>query len=638
MSYRDWFRPPRHLIALFLVLTLVPSLLLIAFGWRLLRHDLELEQREADAEVEQAADLIVAALEQSVASTEAAMRDANPFDALSPLDDAVVVAFTRTGVEVRPAGRLLFHPIAVPGREASPAIFADGEALEFRDREPVRAGASIRLARNLRKTGASAEALEIYARTSAPDSAVGGVPADLLARWARCELLDTLGREQQVREEGRRLVADLLQGRWKIDRAQFNVHFADASRWAGAGIEEPAPAAMSLAAAVEWLHDRWRQLDSGERFSGRDASTVDGVLITLLWQGTADRAVALVSGPRHVASRWLTKLASLHERHAVRASISDPEVRFTSTTTGRRRTAAETGLPWTVVVEGGGGAPGGRFAGRRAVWLAGLGIIALLVVSGTYVVVRAVSRELAVARLQSDFVSAVSHEFRTPLTSLRQLTEMLIERPATSAERRQSYYAALARQTDRLHRLVESLLDFGRMEAGTSPYRLAPLDAAAVITEIVQQFASDTAARGCDVRLEMPATAGTISGDRDALTNALWNLLDNAVKYSPDSRVVWIDVTSDGTTLAIAVRDRGMGIPANEQRDIFGKFVRGATARAGNINGTGIGLAMVSHVVKAHGGSIHVDSEPGQGSTFTLRLPLIPAPAGAAQEPACLGS
>ena len=303
-----------------------------------------------------------------------------------------------------------------------------------------------------------------------------------------------------------------------------------------------------------------------------------------------------------------------------------------------RRPAADTGLPWTVLVEATRGARATAFGGRRALWLAGLAIIAVLVVSGTYVVGRAVSRELAVARLQSDFVSAVSHEFRTPLTSLRQLSEMLMERPATSIERRQSYYAALARQTDRLHRLVESLLDFGRMEAGTSPYRLAPLDARAVIRDIVQQFESDAAARGCDIRLQMPDAAGTIAGDRDALTNALWNLLDNAVKYSPGSRVVWVDVQLDGSTLAIRVRDRGLGIPVGEQREIFGKFVRGATARAGNISGTGIGLAMVSHIVKAHGGSISVESEPGEGSTFTIHLPVIQAPAGADREAACLGS
>ena len=251
--------------------------------------------------------------------------------------------------------------------------------------------------------------------------------------------------------------------------------------------------------------------------------------------------------------------------------------------------------------------------------------------------VRAVSRELAVARLQSDFVSAVSHEFRTPLTSLRQLSEMLMDRPEMSDDRRQSYYAALARQTERLQRLVESLLDFGRMEAGTSPYREVPLDAATFVTALVQQFNEDPAARGHDIRLDCPADAGTICADHDALTNALWNLLDNAVKYSPASGRVDVTVRAAGATLSIAVRDQGAGIPAGEHREIFGKFVRGATARAGNVPGTGLGLAMVRHIAVAHGGGVGVLSAPGQGSTFTLTLPLVPASA-AAQEAPCLES
>lgn len=654
MPFRDWLRPPRHLIALFLVLTLVPSLLLVAFGWRLLRQDLELERQQQEAAREQAADVIVAALDQGVAAVETAMRDTGSLDALAGQDDAVVVVFTRGGVRAFPSSRLLFAPIASPGREAPASIFAGGEALEFRGNDPVRAaawfrdlarspsesiraGALIRLARNQRKTRASAAALDTYARVSAAGAAVGGVPADLLARWARCDLLAAIGRDADLQHEARLLAADLLRGRWQLDRAQFSLHFEDAARWAGGGVD-PAPLdAVALATSVEWLYQQWRLAPDGKPFSGRAARTTDGILHTLLWQGTGEQGVAFVGGPRHLASHWTARLAPLHERHGVGMTLADPAVRAASTSV-RRRTAAETGLPWTVLIDATGDMEAGAFTGRRAVWLAGLGIIALLIVSGTYVVVRAVSRELAVARLQSDFVSAVSHEFRTPLTSLRQLSEMLSERPSMPIEQRQTYYAALARQTGRLHRLVESLLDFGRMEAGTSPYRLAPLDACVLIADVVQQFAADPAARGYDVRLHVTAAAGAISGDRDALTNALWNLLDNAVKYSPASRAVWVDVAADGSTLSIAVRDRGLGIPAAEQREIFGKFVRGATARDGNIGGTGIGLAMVSHIVAAHGGAVSVVSGAGEGSTFTIRLPLIPSAAVAESEAACLES
>ena len=653
MAYRDWLRPPRHLIALFLLLTLVPSLLLIAFGWRLLRQDLELELRQADARRDQAADVIVAALEQSIAAVEQAMREGRHLENAEPAGDAIAVAFTPARVVAHPANRLIFRPVADAGPEAPAALFAEGEAIEFRQSDPlraaawfrdlsrstspeVRAGALIALARNLRKAGQAQAALDTYAQISSVDAAVGGVPADLLAAWARCDLLAALGRTTDLRSEASALGADLLRGRWRIDRAQFTMHLADASRWSGAALS-PSPEAIALAASVESLYRQWRQTPAGGPFSGRAARSIDGVLYTTLWQGSADGATAFVAGPQSAERQWTARLSPLEQRHAVRVGLSEPAARA-SRTGVRPRSAAETGLPWTVLVEPAGPQAGAAFRGRRALWLAGLGMIALLVVSGTYVVVRAVSREFAVAQLQTDFVSAVSHEFRTPLTSLRQLSEMLVDRPEAPVERRQAYYAALARQTDRLHRLVESLLDFGRMEAGTSPYRFAPLDAGALVTDIVRQFGADSAARGCDVRLQAPEHAVMISADRDAITNAVWNLLDNAVKYSPASRVVWVDVSADPQAIFIRVRDRGLGIPAAEQREIFGKFMRGATARAGNISGTGIGLAMVSHIVAAHRGAVTVESEPGAGSTFTIRLPVLQAAAPPVSEGVWLGS
>jgi signal transduction histidine kinase len=196
----------------------------------------------------------------------------------------------------------------------------------------------------------------------------------------------------------------------------------------------------------------------------------------------------------------------------------------------------------------------------------------------------------------------------------------------TAEDRRETYYRALARQTERLHRLVESLLDFGRMEAGTSPYRLEPLDACALIRSVVEEFQQDSAANGYRVELQvdgLDAAPPTIAGDREALTHAVWNLLDNAVKYSPECRTVWVEVERTGSRLAIRVRDRGLGVPRHEHADIFRRFVRGADAKTQGIKGTGIGLAMVRHIVSAHGGDVLVASEPGAGSTFTIILPSV---------------
>jgi signal transduction histidine kinase len=310
------------------------------------------------------------------------------------------------------------------------------------------------------------------------------------------------------------------------------------------------------------------------------------------------------------------------------------------------RAASDTALPWTLRVSS--ASPSDDFAqlaGRRRLLLAGLAVTAFLVLVSSYLITRALVRELAVARLQSDFVSAVSHEFRSPLTSMCHLTEMLADGDEPGAERRRQYYQVLAGETRRLHRLVEGLLNFGRMEAGAHEYRFEPLDPAELVREVVAEFqahmadghqievkwhrlpacvapagSADASAHRLEHRLEACAT---VRADREALSRALWNLLDNAVKYSPDCPTVWVEVGSEAGAVTIRVRDQGVGIPAAERKRIFHKFVRGGSTKTSGVKGTGIGLTMAQHIVRAHGGHLRVESEPGRGSTFTIVLPGV---------------
>jgi signal transduction histidine kinase len=241
---------------------------------------------------------------------------------------------------------------------------------------------------------------------------------------------------------------------------------------------------------------------------------------------------------------------------------------------------------------------------------------------GGYFTTRAVSRELAVSRLQSDFVSAVSHEFRTPLTSMLHLTDLLDRGIVSDEDRRRQYYAALAHDTTRLHRLVESLLNFGRMEAGAFEYRFEPVDLAVLAGDVVAEFRKEFASSGHRFELHAEDGLPPLRVDREALSRALWNLLDNAVKYSPGRPAIWVDLAREGKRVALRVRDQGPGIPVEEQKEIFNKFVRGSAARASSVKGTGVGLAMVRHTVRAHGGEVRVESRLGEGGTFTILLPL----------------
>jgi signal transduction histidine kinase len=219
-------------------------------------------------------------------------------------------------------------------------------------------------------------------------------------------------------------------------------------------------------------------------------------------------------------------------------------------------------------------------------------------------------------------VAAVSHEFRTPLASLRHVTELLDEDDELPRGERRTFYQVLGRNTERLNRLVESLLDFARMEGGKKPYALQRVDARALATRVASDFGAEVAPRGYRVDLDAEAAQGlVVEADAESLTHVLWNLLDNAVKYSPDRRDVVLSVRAHREGVAFAVTDHGLGIPAAERAEIFGRFVRGNRVRELGIKGTGLGLAMVQHIVQAHRGRVEVESQEGTGSTFRVVLP-----------------
>ena len=283
----------------------------------------------------------------------------------------------------------------------------------------------------------------------------------------------------------------------------------------------------------------------------------------------------------------------------------------------------QTGLPWTLRLHyDDAGAPATELVGRTRLLLTGLGAMLVLLAGGGYMLWRVTRQEMAVNRLQTEFVSAVSHEFRSPLTSLRHATELLNEQDDLPSERRQTFYRAMDHDTRRLQRLVESLLDFSRMEAGRKAYSLRPVSAAEFVHDVVDEFRGSLGAGAAPIDLSIePGSELGIRADAPSLGHAVWNLLDNAMKYSEGPGIVRVSVRTSEGGVAILVEDSGPGIPVHERHEIFGRFVRGSRALAVGIPGTGLGLAMVSHIVSAHGGTGRVESEEGRGSTFTIWLP-----------------
>ncbi|MFT3912784.1 MAG: ATP-binding protein [Anaeromyxobacteraceae bacterium] len=261
-------------------------------------------------------------------------------------------------------------------------------------------------------------------------------------------------------------------------------------------------------------------------------------------------------------------------------------------------------------------------------YLFGSLILALVAttVAGTAATLAVLYREARVAKLQTDFVNKVSHDLRTPLTSIRMFVETLQLGRIHDPERQKEALAIVAEETERLSGLINRLLDWARMESGRRTFNLVrqpvePIVEAAIMAVLAQTLGQG----GIELTRDIPLGLPLVLADREALTEAVLDLLANAVKYTGPEKKLAVKAWARGPTVFIAVEDNGPGIPPREQKRIFEKFYRSSDALQRSIEGTGLGLAMAKHVVTRHGGDIEVQSEVGKGSTFTIALPAAPA-------------
>jgi signal transduction histidine kinase len=255
---------------------------------------------------------------------------------------------------------------------------------------------------------------------------------------------------------------------------------------------------------------------------------------------------------------------------------------------------------------------------RRNILLYSTILLTLITVLGGLFLHRAVSYEMAVVRLRTEFVSAVSHEFRTPLSSMLALLERLESGHVVEQDMLQRYHQTLRQEARRLGLLVDKLLDFAQFEERKKKLSFEPLDLEEIISEAISAFQQSSFAGRVERRSSGPGIPAYIVADRIAIIHCLQNLIENALKYSPSGAPVFVrDGLQDGAPF-VEVIDHGIGIPVRDQQNIFEKFYRADNARALNVHGTGIGLALVKRIIEGHGGSVTVVSTPGKGSCFRL--------------------
>ena len=258
--------------------------------------------------------------------------------------------------------------------------------------------------------------------------------------------------------------------------------------------------------------------------------------------------------------------------------------------------------------------------------------LALMLGVGLLAMIRGAARARELAQLKSDFVSTVSHELKTPLTSIRMFAEMLQQGLAQGdPEKMDRYHGVIVQESQRLGLLIANLLDYAQIERGTRRYTQASVELAQLGQLAVSTFealASPQAQAGRNpISIDVSPSAMTteVEVDRDVVVGAVLNLLANAAKYGGAGKPIEVRIDADATGASIAVRDHGPGIPPAEQARIFREFYRTPDAYRSNVEGTGLGLALVKRHIEALGGTVEVVSEVGRGATFTIRLPRVPA-------------
>jgi signal transduction histidine kinase len=258
---------------------------------------------------------------------------------------------------------------------------------------------------------------------------------------------------------------------------------------------------------------------------------------------------------------------------------------------------------------------------QAMIFMAALALLLVVIAGGLVATYRLVRRESEIARLKSDFVANVSHDLKTPLALIRMFAETLELDRVPDERRRREYYGVLTRESERLSRLIDNVLDFSRIESGRQRYDITAGPIEPIVHEVVESFRHPLHQQGFTVDVAIEPDLPDVPLDGDAVKQALANLVDNAMKYSGARRHIRVAARRDGGGIAVEVADDGIGVPISERERIFEKFYRVGRSETQGRRGSGVGLALVKHIVEAHGGRVTVDGRPGEGSRFTLHLP-----------------
>lgn len=247
------------------------------------------------------------------------------------------------------------------------------------------------------------------------------------------------------------------------------------------------------------------------------------------------------------------------------------------------------------------------------------GFVFILIV-GVGFIFKMVTKEIEIAQLKTDFVATVSHELRTPLALIRMHAETLTMGRVSAEERKNDYYHLILSESERLSRLVNSILNFAKLEAGKKTYHFQPIDVNKQLKNIVSLYQHKLSAEGFKLNTQLSTNLPIIQADGESMDEIFHNLIDNAMKYSKETKEISITTSIQGKQVQIEITDKGIGISPQQQKRIFEKFYRAESHLLAETKGSGLGLAVVKELVDANHGNISVLSALGKGTTFTLKF------------------
>jgi signal transduction histidine kinase len=478
--------------------------------------------------------------------------------------------------------------------------------LEAGDRSRLSAVADSRLARSASRTPAG------IPLALAAIGVISGVSADERAHFIPLITLT---------------LTELRAGRWWLGIDQRRAYEAELRRWLTSADASIAPQGDD--ARVEqlmWLEPLVRRSfgEGGTLPSRADFIRADVGDALLVW-----------SAPNETSPSWTGAAIVGHQLTTLFARTIDPLFtghRFRTLLRNRRGTVIRGDLngatewqstnleslsEWQLAFTGASLPASGRVLSYATVFLP-----VVVLASGLVMTVWIVRRDIALVRLQSTFVAGVTHEFKSPITSIRLLMERLASGRLLPNDSPSRYYVAIGAETDRLEGLVNRLLESQKLQSGQKEYAFRPGSLEALTRVVIDRLRPQAEAKRIQVDMKVDEGIPNLALDRESMTDAIANLLDNAIKYSPAETTVSVAIGCSGDVVRFDVCDEGIGVEPSDADRIFDPFYRSRRGDRENVHGTGLGLSLVKAAVEAHGGSVEVESNGTRGSRFTLRLPV----------------